>query len=83
VVFGDIGTNPLFAMRDTFEGPGHYLAVVEDNVLGLLSLMFWSLVLVICVKHLFALMSRNATHAATYFDLPPEQTVEVGLAVEL
>jgi KUP system potassium uptake protein len=34
-------------------------------------------------EHLFALMSRNATSAATYFDLPPEQTVEVGLAVEL
>jgi KUP system potassium uptake protein len=34
-------------------------------------------------EHLFALMSRNATSAATYFDLPPEQIVEVGLAVEL
>jgi KUP system potassium uptake protein len=34
-------------------------------------------------EHLFALMSRNATSAATYFGLPPEQTVELGLAVEL
>jgi K+ transporter len=47
VVFGDIGTNPLFAMREAFVGHGHQLAVIEDNVLGLLSLVFWSLVLVI------------------------------------
>jgi KUP system potassium uptake protein len=59
VVFGDIGTNPLFAMRETFEGPGHHLAVVEDNVLGLLSLMFWSLVLVICVKYLAFVMRAD------------------------
>jgi KUP system potassium uptake protein len=59
VVFGDIGTNPLFAMRETFEGRGHQLAVVEDNVLGLLSLMFWSLVLVICVKYLAFVMRAD------------------------
>jgi KUP system potassium uptake protein len=34
-------------------------------------------------EHLFALMSRNATSAATYFGLPPEQTIDLGLAVEL
>jgi KUP system potassium uptake protein len=59
VVFGDIGTNPLFAMRETLEGPGHRLAVVDDNVLGLLSLMFWSLVLVICVKYLAYVMRAD------------------------
>jgi KUP system potassium uptake protein len=59
VVFGDIGTNPLFAMRETLEGPGHQLAVVQDNVLGLLSLMFWSLVLVICVKYLAFVMRAD------------------------
>jgi len=59
VVFGDIGTNPLFAMRETLEGPGHQLAVVEDNVLGLLSLMFWALVLVICVKYLTFVMRAD------------------------
>jgi KUP system potassium uptake protein len=59
VVFGDIGTNPLFAMREAFEGHGHQLAVIEDNVLGLLSLMFWSLVLVICVKYLAFVMRAD------------------------
>jgi KUP system potassium uptake protein len=59
VVFGDIGTNPLFAMRETLTGPGHRLVVVEDNVLGLLSLMFWSLVVVICVKYLAFVMRAD------------------------
>lgn len=59
VVFGDIGTNPLFAMREAFEGHGHELAVFEDNVLGLLSLMFWSLILVICVKYLAFVMRAD------------------------
>ena len=51
VVYGDIGTNPLFAMREAFRG-AHHVGVNEANVLGLLSLIFWSLVLVICVKYL-------------------------------
>jgi KUP system potassium uptake protein len=59
VVFGDIGTNPLFAMREAFTGHGHELAVTEPNVLGLLSLMFWSLVLVICVKYLAVVMRAD------------------------
>jgi KUP system potassium uptake protein len=59
VVFGDIGTNPLFAMREAFEGRGHELAVVQDNVLGLLSLMFWGLVLVICIKYLAFVMRAD------------------------
>jgi KUP system potassium uptake protein len=51
VVYGDIGTNPLFAMREAFEGP-HHVGINDANVLGLLSLMFWSLILVISVKYL-------------------------------
>jgi KUP system potassium uptake protein len=59
VVFGDIGTNPLFAMREAFTGHGHELAVTEANVLGLLSLMFWSLVIVICVKYMAFVMRAD------------------------
>ena len=51
VVYGDIGTNPLFAMREAFQGP-HHVGIDESNVLGLLSLVFWSLILVISVKYL-------------------------------
>jgi KUP system potassium uptake protein len=59
VVFGDIGTNPLFAIREAFVAHGHELAVTEANVLGLLSLVFWALVLVICVKYLTFVMRAD------------------------
>ena len=58
VVFGDIGTNPLFAMREAFES-SHPIAVNEANVLGLLSLMFWSLLLVISLKYLTFVMRAD------------------------
>jgi KUP system potassium uptake protein len=50
VVFGDIGTSPLYALRECF-APIHGIAVAPDNVLGLLSLIFWSLALIITVKY--------------------------------
>jgi KUP system potassium uptake protein len=51
VVYGDIGTSPLYAIRECFH-PSHGLPVTAPNVLGLLSLIFWSLVIVITVKYL-------------------------------
>ncbi len=56
VVFGDIGTSPLYAFRECFSG-AHGLAVTPHNVLGIMSLVFWSLVLVISVKYLIFLLS--------------------------
>ena len=50
VVYGDIGTSPLYAMREVFVGH-HPLAVEQTNVLGALSLMFWSLFLIVTVKY--------------------------------
>jgi KUP system potassium uptake protein len=58
VVYGDIGTSPLYAMRESLGGE-HDLAIVEANVLGVLSLMFWSLVLVITVKYLAIVMRAD------------------------
>ena len=58
VVFGDIGTNPLFAMREAFES-SHPITVTDANVLGLLSLMFWSLMLVVCLKYLTFVMRAD------------------------
>ena len=46
VVYGDIGTSPLYSVRECFHGP-HALDVTEGNVLGVLSLIFWALTLVI------------------------------------
>src|SRR5688500_4579528 len=51
IVYGDIGTSPLYSLRECFHGP-HALPVTPLNVLGVLSLVFWSLILVISVKYL-------------------------------
>lgn len=51
VVFGDIGTSPLYAMRECFHG-AHGLVVSPENVLGVLSLIFWAMVLVISVEYM-------------------------------
>ncbi|HWK73219.1 MAG TPA: potassium transporter Kup [Povalibacter sp.] len=50
VVFGDISTSPLYALRECFS-PAHGIAVNHDNVLGMLSLILWSLLLVISIKY--------------------------------
>jgi KUP system potassium uptake protein len=59
IVYGDIGTSPLYAVRESLM-PEHGLAVSPANVLGVLSLIFWSLLLVISVKYLgFILRADN------------------------
>ncbi|OLD33830.1 MAG: potassium transporter Kup, partial [Myxococcales bacterium 13_1_40CM_2_68_15] len=50
VVYGDIGTSPLYAIRESFYGT-HGIAVSPGNVLGVLSLVFWSLILVVTIKY--------------------------------
>ncbi len=58
VVFGDIGTSPLYAFRECFAA-GRGLPVTEANILGILSLIFWSLALVISVKYLVFLLQAD------------------------
>ena len=59
VVYGDIGTSPLYAMRECFHGP-HAIAPSAFNILGVLSLVFWALVIVISIKYLvFVLRADN------------------------
>src|SRR5262245_25248557 len=50
VVFGDIGTSPLYAFRECLN-PEHGIAVTQANILGLLSMILWSLVLIISIKY--------------------------------
>ena len=50
VVYGDIGTSPLYALREAFHGT-HAIPVSPGNVLGVLSLVFWSLVIVVTIKY--------------------------------
>src|SRR5215831_2175891 len=51
VVYGDIGTSPLYALRECFAG-AHPLLPTHANVLGVLSLIFWSLLLIVSFKYL-------------------------------
>ncbi len=57
VVFGDIGTSPLYAVSACFTGPG--IAVTPEHVLGVLSLIFWSLVLVILLKYVSVVLNAD------------------------
>ena len=50
VVFGDIGTSPLYAFKEAFGG-AHRIPLTEVNVLGVLSLIFWSVMLIVSVKY--------------------------------
>src|ERR1700704_3629783 len=50
VVYGDIGTSPLYAFKESFSGP-HGLPLNEANILAVLSLMFWSLMLIVSLKY--------------------------------
>lgn len=59
VVYGDIGTSPLYAFRETFEGHGHELHVNEASVLGVLSIVFWVLIIVISIKYLMFVMRAS------------------------
>ncbi|CAN5921728.1 potassium transporter Kup [soil metagenome] len=68
VVYGDIGTSPLYAMRECFgaTNPHHADAAIPENVLGVLSLVFWSLLIVVCVKYLvFVLRADNKGEGGT------------------
>jgi len=58
IVYGDIGTSPLYALRECFHGV-HGIAPTPDNVLGVLSLIFWSLTLIVSVKYLIFVMRAD------------------------
>ncbi|HEX4984981.1 MAG TPA: potassium transporter Kup [Burkholderiales bacterium] len=58
IVFGDIGTSPLYTMREAFNG-SHPVAANHDNVLGVLSLIFWALVIVVTLKYVVFMMRAD------------------------
>ncbi|MEY4007058.1 MAG: potassium transporter Kup, partial [Gemmatimonadota bacterium] len=60
VVYGDIGTSPLYAMKEAFSKPEYGLTVDPATVYGVLSLVLWSLILVVSVKYIvFILRADN------------------------
>ena len=58
VVFGDIGTSPLYTLKETFNG-AHGIVPSHDNVLGILSLVFWSLIVFVSVKYVTFIMRAD------------------------
>jgi KUP system potassium uptake protein len=57
VVFGDIGTSPLYSMRVCFQAT--HLAITHESVLGILSLIFWSLTMIVAVKYVFYVLRAD------------------------
>ncbi|MFM5924319.1 MAG: potassium transporter Kup [Novosphingobium sp.] len=58
VVFGDIGTSPLYAMRDTFAGH-HKLPLDQLHLFGIVSLMFWSMMVIVTLKYVSVIMRAD------------------------
>src|ERR1043166_1943375 len=59
IVYGDIGTSPLYALQQCFSGE-YGMRPTQDSVFGILSLFFWALILVVCVKYIvFILRADN------------------------
>ena len=58
VVYGDIGTSPLYTLKESFLGP-HPLAVDQLHIFGVLSLIFWSLMFVVTIKYVFVAMRAD------------------------
>lgn len=58
VVFGDIGTSPLYALKESFVGH-HPLAVDQPHIYGVLSLIFWTMTLIVTVKYVFIVMRAD------------------------
>ncbi len=58
IVFGDIGTSPLYAVKETFN-PEHGIPLTAGNIIGGLSTIFWSLMVVVSIKYVTLIMRAN------------------------
>ncbi|WP_454885482.1 potassium transporter Kup [Sphingomonas oryzagri] len=58
VVFGDIGTSPLYSLKESFAGP-HPLAIDRPHIFGVLSLIFWTMTLVVTIKYVLVTMRAD------------------------
>ncbi|MDD5309088.1 MAG: KUP/HAK/KT family potassium transporter [Deltaproteobacteria bacterium] len=68
VVYGDIGTSPLYTLKQTFFGT-HHLDRTLPNVLGALSLVFWTLTLIVCVKYVLLVLRADLNGEGGVFAL--------------
>ena len=81
IVFGDIGTSPIYALRESFHS-ANGIDPTQANVLGVLSLILWSLIIVISIKYLtFVMRADNHREggiiALTALVAPPSQAAAV------
>src|SRR6478609_8303257 len=58
IVFGDIGTSPIYAFRETFAGH-HQLTIDDLHIFGVISLIFWSMTLIVSIQYVGVLMSAD------------------------
>jgi len=59
IVFGDIGTSPLYALQAAFSISGHYISRTEDNIYGIISLIIYAIILIVSIKYLSLIMRVN------------------------
>ena len=90
IVYGDIGTSPLYALRMCFY-ESHGVALSTDNILGVLSLIIWSLILVVTLKYIMFVMRADnegeggilALMALSGRQRPPRKQARLGIVVIL
>ncbi|UJP05872.1 MAG: potassium transporter Kup [Nitrosomonas sp.] len=58
VVYGDIGTSPLYVMKTVFD-PNHGLTVTESNIIGIVSLIFWTIMIVVTLKYITLILRAD------------------------
>jgi KUP system potassium uptake protein len=59
VVFGDIGTSPLYTMKEVFAASHHPVPLTHDNVFGILSLIVWGLIMIVTIKYVAFIMRAD------------------------
>ncbi|HEY3301494.1 MAG TPA: potassium transporter Kup [Methylophilaceae bacterium] len=59
VVYGDIGTSPLYTLHEIFAGAHNPVPITHDNILGILSLMFWALMMIVSFKYVLFIMRAD------------------------
>ncbi|HUN00195.1 MAG: potassium transporter Kup [Halothiobacillus sp. 20-53-49] len=59
IVYGDIGTSPLYTLNTIFSSVAHPITLAEEHILGVLSLIFWSLMIVVSIKYVMFIMRAD------------------------
>ncbi|MEI7613313.1 MAG: potassium transporter Kup [Betaproteobacteria bacterium] len=59
VVYGDIGTSPLYSLKEVFGSAHHPVPITPENILGVLSLFFWAIIIVVTLKYVCFIMRAN------------------------